>query len=346
MKRQLLYSGLLLTLIVGLQSSSAQVPDNPPFFIDPDGNMRRGGDMRGMEFQNISKGAKTYEGLFKMYQKDENVYAELLPHHFGKNFLCPIAIAKGAGLGGMTLNFEEQWVLVFKRHGDKVHVVRRDVHHKARGGPVAKAVEITYTDSVLLSLKIAAHNQQTQGVLINLNDIFMSDFGEFNLGRFDGSRSVWSKIKAFPRNVELQIQATFVGGRSDDSVIDDRGRTVVVHYGLCELPESGYTPRTADDRVGHFVTAVKDFGSPSKDSAFVRYVNRWRLEPAEPIVAGRLSVPKRSIKYYIEKTVPHEYRAAVQEGILEWNKAFEKIGFPTPSRSCSSATTRTSTPRT
>src|SRR5205814_2033324 len=26
-------------------------------------------------------------------------------------------------------------------------------------------------------------------------------------------------------------------------------------------------------------------------------------------------------------TVPHEYRAAVQEGILEWNKAFEKIGY-------------------
>src|SRR5262249_15337399 len=39
------------------------------------------------------------------------------------------------------------------------------------------------------------------------------------------------------------------------------------------------------------------------------------------------SVPKKSIKFYIEKTVPHEYRAAVQEGILEWNKAFEKIGF-------------------
>ena len=29
----------------------------------------------------------------------------------------------------------------------------------------------------------------------------------------------------------------------------------------------------------------------------------------------------------VEDTVPHEYRPYVEQGILEWNKAFEKIGF-------------------
>ena len=29
----------------------------------------------------------------------------------------------------------------------------------------------------------------------------------------------------------------------------------------------------------------------------------------------------------MEKTVPYEFRAAVREGILEWNKAFEQAGF-------------------
>ena len=33
------------------------------------------------------------------------------------------------------------------------------------------------------------------------------------------------------------------------------------------------------------------------------------------------------IVFWIEKTVPYKYRAAVREGILEWNKAFEKAGF-------------------
>src|SRR5262249_23925576 len=157
-------------------------------------------------------------------------------------------------------------------------------------------------------------------------------FAELGLGSFDANRSVWNKIKTFPRNIELQVQATYAGRsrRGDEDTIDGRGTTVVIHYGLAELPDGGYLPRPADDRIGYFVTAVKDFSSTSKDTAFVRYVNRWRLEPAEPIDPKnptKLSVPKRSIRFYIEKTVPHEYRAAVQEGILEWNRAFEKIGF-------------------
>jgi hypothetical protein len=335
MKRKMrILFGVLALAVAGLFAYPAftQVPDNPSEFPFMDG-MRRI-DPRILEFQNISKGSTTHQGLFKLYQKGENLYAELLPHHMNKNLLCPIAVAKGGGMGGTTLNFEEQWVLLFKRQGDKVHLVRRNVHHKARpGSPTSRAVDITYSDSVLKALRIVALNQNNQGVLINLNDIFMSDFAQLGLGSFDPGRSVWHKVKAFPKNLELQVQATYssggywswgVGGEDD---IDPRGKTVVVHYGLAELPDGGYQPRLADDRVGFFVTAIKDFSSSSKDTSFVRYVNRWRLEPAEPITPGKLSVPRRSIKFYIEKTVPHEFRAAVQEGILEWNKAFEKIGF-------------------
>src|SRR5262249_36778107 len=138
-----------------------------------------------------------------------------------------------------------------------------------------------------------------------------------------------------PRNIELQVQATYAGGSrryyfGGEGTIDARGNTVVIHYGLAELPEGGYQPRLADDRVGYFLSAVKDFSNDSKDTAFVRYLNRWRLERAEPLDPknpNKLSVPKKSIKFYVEKTVPHEYRAAVKDGILEWNKAFEKIGF-------------------
>jgi hypothetical protein len=318
---------LALAAVLFVHPAFTQVPDNDSPF--PNFGMRRMGvDPKILEYQNISKGAKTHEGMFKLYEKGENVYAELRPQHMNKSYLCPIALARGAGMGGMTLNFGEQWVLVFKRVGDKVHLIRRNVHHKANGGsPTARAVEISYTDSVLMSLRIVALNQATQGVLINLNDIFMTDFAQLNLGSFDSSRSIWHKVKAFPRNIELQVQATYGGGGGGDDTIDDRGKTVVIHYGLVELPDGGYKPRVADDRVGHFVTAIKDFSSGSKDTTFVRYINRWRLEPAEAITEGKLSVPKRSIKFYIEKTVPHEYRAAVKDGILEWNKAFEKIGF-------------------
>src|SRR5262249_19706959 len=136
----------------------------------------------------------------------------------------------------------------------------------------------------------------------------------------------------FPHNMELEVEATFSGGgrrrlmfSSEDGVPDRRGITVVIHYSLMKTPDPGYQPRMADDRVGHFLSATKDFGVSDADSNFVRMINRWRLEKANP--RAKLSPPKKQIVWYVEDTVPIEYRPYVEEGIREWNKAFEKIGF-------------------
>lgn len=68
------------------------------------------------DFDKVVKGAKEYDGLFKLYQKDENLYAEIRQDQFDRPLLCPIALAKGGGgMAGFTLNFDEQWVLTFKR---------------------------------------------------------------------------------------------------------------------------------------------------------------------------------------------------------------------------------------
>ena len=68
-----------------------------------------------------------------------------------------------------------------------------------------------------------------------------------------------------------------------------------------------------------------DFSTDTKFTARTHYVNRWRLEKKGPDAA--LSEPKEPIVFWIDRTVPEAYRPAVRDGILEWNKAFEKIGF-------------------
>lgn len=290
------------------------------------------------DFATVVKGAKVTEGLFTLHQKDDHVFAELRADQFDKPFLMPIAVARGAGMGGSTLNFGDQWVIVFKKVGDKVFVVRRNVRFTAKAGsPAAKAVETTYSDSVLLSVPVKTLNPNKGTTVLDLNAIFFTDLADLGLGFLDRERTTWGKVKAFKKNVELQVAATFAGGgrgrggfHGSDDVIDNRGVNVVVHYGLLELPESGYHARLADDRVGHFLSVVKDFSKDGADTAFVRMVNRWRLERADGSAwkdGGKLAAPKKKIVYWIEDTVPEEFRAAVREGILEWNKAFEKIGF-------------------
>ena len=100
---------------------------------------------------------------------------------------------------------------------------------------------------------------------------------------------------------------------------------MVIHYSLCKAPDPGYHPRHADYRVGHFLNAVTDYGNPNPDTDANRMINRWRLEKSDP--KAKLSPPKKQIVWWIEDNVPVEYRPYVQQGILEWNKAFEKIGF-------------------
>ena len=40
-----------------------------------------------------------------------------------------------------------------------------------------------------------------------------------------------------------------------------------------------------------------------------------------------MSKPKKPIVFWLDNAIPNEYRPAVREGILRWNKAFEKIGI-------------------
>jgi hypothetical protein len=101
---------------------------------------------------------------------------------------------------------------------------------------------------------------------------------------------------------------------------------LTVHYSISALPSTGYKPRQADDRIGYFLTAVKDFSKdPRDDTRFVRYVNRWHVEKEDP--KADVSLAKDPVVFYVEKTVPRKFRRWVHEGILEWNKAFEKIGI-------------------
>ena len=102
--------------------------------------------------------------------------------------------------------------------------------------------------------------------------------------------------------------------------------TVNVHYSISELPKSHRTSR------GWRTTAsatsspcVKDFSKKDLDDRFVRYITRWNLEKADP--TAEISPPKEPIIFWLEKTIPFKYRKPIRDGILEWNKAFEKAGF-------------------
>jgi hypothetical protein len=286
-------------------------------------------------FAELLKDAVTIEGLLKLYRKDDRLYAEISGNLVDKDLLVAIAIARGIGetplVGGMTWGFGDDWIWQFRKVEDKVQIVRRNVRFTAaKGTPEERAVQLAYTDSVMFSLPVATVSPAGNPV-IELSPVFMSDLPQISQVlpgfMFARDKSTWARVKAFRDNVELEVAATYASGGMArlDTVADTRGVTINVHYSLSLLPQTGYEPRLADDRVGYFVTAVKNFSRKYDSDRFVRYINRWDLRKEEP--HAKLSPPKKKIIFWLEKTIPFAYRKPIQEGILEWNKAFEKAGF-------------------
>jgi hypothetical protein len=106
---------------------------------------------------------------------------------------------------------------------------------------------------------------------------------------------------------------------------DTRSLFVGHHYSLAPLPADPMTARRADARIGLMTQTVLDFSDDLARTPRVRMIERWRLEKKDPQAA--LSEPVKPITFWLDRNVPLKYRAMVTAAILEWNKAFEKIGF-------------------
>jgi len=289
------------------------------------------------KFDQLIEKKKKIEGMWTIYHSDQQLLVDLSADALKKEYFILPSIARGISqgmvLGGMSWGFGDDAIWSFKKTDDKLYVMQRNVRFRAKANsPEANAVEFAYSDSILYALPILTKSP-SGGSLVDMTQVFMNDDlkvgSEIGSGfRFAQDRSTLSSIKAFSENVELQINAVYSGAASIETVPNSRGVQVLIHYSISILPpvgSNGYKPREADDRVGYFVTAVKDFSNREDPDHFVRYINRWNLQKLDPSID--VSPPKEPIRFYIENTVPVFLRPTVEAGILEWNKAFEKLGF-------------------
>lgn len=297
------------------------------------------------KFADLIKGATHRPGYFDTYEKGENLYLVIPKDRLGKDFLMEMKIAQGIGaqflFGGQMLNVFEGQVMALERHGDRVVLVQRPHRFVAReGGAAQRAVDLTFGSSVVEQAKIESIRDDS-AIVINTYDWWVSDLSGVSLGvrfavsttpgrpgqaSFDKQRSFLETVKGFPQNLNVRARLTFRPSEpvAWPSVPDGRYVSLSLFYTLAALPEVPMTPRLGDDRVGNFLTVHKDF-SQEDSVTFVRYVNRWRLEPGERV--GDLWKPKKQIVYYIDPNVPDEYRPYMKAGVENWNKAFEAAGW-------------------
>ena len=281
-------------------------------------------------------------GFFDTYlsKKDDKLYIAVPKDRLGQEFLLQAQIARGIGrrplFSGILL---KSALVALERHGERVYLVERPVRYTAGASPAyQRAVEQTYTPSVLESARIESIRPDG-AVLLRVDEWLLGDLadvGEDAAAAFlrtgkgklapNRDRSFVESVKAFPDNVHLRARLTYAPSESVPlaTVPDGRFPSLTVAFSLARLPAQPMAPRMADDRVGYFITARKDWSSDDPEH-FARYIHRWRLEAERR--DGELLVPKKPITYYLDPSVPPDFRPHVREGVEAWNRAFTSAGW-------------------
>ena len=294
------------------------------------------------------KDTEKIDGFLPMHLNDgdRTVYAEVAPDMLDTDFGMVLHISQGTGVFNLHdgLRLSSTRLLRFTRVGDELHLVHRNTRFTADpGSAMETSLKGNTGHSVLEALDIQSQHDSTGALLVDMTGFFASDYA--NLGeqmrsvfeqrpaRFDKGKSYVSQVMGFPENMEVDAMLTYQGSTypssGGEAIPDYRAVPVGVRYSLFQLPEDPMTPRFADDRVGHFTSAVKDFSADQEVDPFRVFVNRWRLEPSDPeaFARGELVEPVEPIVYYIDHSVPERYKPYVRQGIEGWNKAFEAAGF-------------------
>lgn len=326
------------------QQDAAKAKDQKPETKSEEGKKPEGpkpGEEKS--FVDTVKDMEVKQGLFTFYYKaDENkLLMEILPSQLDKTFLFSGTAERAVGERGLYSSQQGgNFPFVFHRVGKNIQWVEKNTSFTAAAGtPAARFTESSFPDAILATAKIQSKpHPERNSILVDVAELFLSDLPGFVPAlnqvyqptnyRFDKASSWLGGAKAFPENVIVDVWLHYVTDNPRTpsvTLTDARSIPMLVKYDIATLPETGYKPRLGDDRVGQFLTVRQDFTTDRTVSPYTRYIDRWQLEKADP--SAPLSPPKQPIVFWLENTIPVEYRQWFKEGILLWNKAFERIGY-------------------
>ena len=285
-------------------------------------------------YEDLVKDMESIEGFFDFYVDKDKVYMSISPEQLNVEFLMGFTRQAGDGYQFDGASMMGEGVYFFKRVGDMIQLVEKNTKFRAdKSRAIHKSIESHIPNSIIASSKISGKpSEETQAILIDANKLFMYDFANVsrrtnNKYTFDKENSYYNYIKSFPLNTEIDIYLHYKSKNPQDrfTLASTKSMMHRYHISISAIESSYYTSRLEDDRVGYFTTMYQDYSKTLKEDPYVRYINRWDLRKQNP--HEKLSKPVEPIVYWLENTIPKEFRPAVTKGILGWNKAFEKLGF-------------------
>ena len=286
-------------------------------------------------YEEIIKDFEVIEGLFLIYwdKKKNKFLMAIHPDQFTIIYLANLTRESGEGMYYDSGSMLWEFPFMFNQLGSIVRLVHINTDFRAdENSAIYRSIKNNFSDSIFSTGKIVSSpHKETGAILIDANEMFVKDISYVSQHRkgqykFDKKNSYASDLQSYSTNTEIQITAHFISPKWTGAFTlpNSHSMTHIYHISLSSIPETNFSPRMVDDRVGYFSTIYQDYTSTLRETPYIRYINRWDLQKKYP--EKKLSEPVKPIIFWLENTIPVEFRDAVREGALAWNLAFEKIG--------------------
>ena len=282
-----------------------------------------------------------------LYKTDGKVYFELPLKYLGRDMLLGATISAVSDPSYLSVGMKNSKPIHFRFERQDSSIVAKTpntvVYDRDLSERERNVLAINYRDPAFASFEIKAYNADSTAVLLDVTsfmgpgnsrvNVIPPKSGNFTLkGNRDNGLTFIKQLKAFDNNVSIKVEENYKLSASIMNIFflqRDAPTSIDVTYSLLLLPEEKMTPRLSDARVGIFNSVKYDINSAADRARNVYIAHRWRLEPKKlsDYAAGRLVEPKQPIVFYVDPNFPATWQQPIREGVLRWNKAFEKIGF-------------------
>ena len=296
-------------------------------------------------FLTGNKRVSSSSTFMTLHTLDSKVFIELPKSSMGRDMLVGATISSVSNPKLGDLGFKNS-NLVHVRFVEKdssvvMQVVNTDLFFDKNDKNAEQASKLNYDNLDFFTFPVKVRNTKQNTVVFDASSFLLKEDRFFpiiakNVGSYTVNSSLKENltritaVKAFEENACVKMERNYIislSGRSGSSAINNYPVTIGVNFNFALLPQDQMTPRLSDTRIGYFLIN-KDVVTNGKVEK-ATFVKRWRIEPKDTAAyfAGKLTEPTKPIVYYIENTFPALWKNAIKNGILRWNKAFEKIGF-------------------
>lgn len=293
-------------------------------------------------------------GLMIMHRTKDKVLVEFPVRLLEKEMLLASSIINISDNGeGVVGQFTSPEVMFrFVRNGKKLEarmMTNQPLMREETGKEgVASSLLKSASGGVYKSFKIEAFAKDSSSVLVNLAPLFLehSDYSNpfssyapnsmygmvTRKFRCDTSRFFLKDIHSYPDNISVTCVLGYdVDYTAFGTITMQRNVPVTVTAArmLVLLPETPMDIRYANQKVNTAFLVRKQYVDEMSPLKSTHLVKRWRLEPSDKAAfkRGEKVEPKKPIVFYIDTLMPDSWKPYIKEGVEEWNKSFEKIGY-------------------